>query len=209
MPTGPSGKPRLLRGINLGNALDAPTEGQWGVVLDESDFSRVSKEGFDHVRLPVRFAAHAKADPPYAIDGEFFRRVDWAVAQALKNGLAVVVDLHYYDALTKDPESHRARFIGLWRQIAERYRDAPAAVCFELLNEPHDQLTAVEWNSILAETFRVVRASNPSERSSSRGWIGRRPRVSATPSRSPTTQTWSRAFTCTSPFCSPIKAPPG
>jgi endoglucanase len=161
LPTGPSGKPRLLRGINLGNALDAPTEGQWGVVLDESDFSRVSKEGFDHVRLPVRFAAHAKADPPYAIDAEFFRRVDWAVAQALKNGLAVVVDLHYYDALTKDPESHRARFLGLWRQIAERYRDAPPAVCFELLNEPHDHLTAGEWNSILAETFRVVRASNP------------------------------------------------
>jgi endoglucanase len=161
MPPGPPGKPRLLRGINLGNALDAPNEGEWGVVLEESDFSRVKAAGFDHVRLPVRFAGHAKNDPPYTIDDEFFRRVDWAVAEALRNGLAVVVDLHYYDALVKDPEAHRARFVELWRQIAERYREAPQGVCFELLNEPHDGLTADKWNSILAESFRVVRATNP------------------------------------------------
>jgi endoglucanase len=161
MPAGPPGKPRLLRGINLGNALEAPTEGEWGVVLDASDFSRVSKEGFDHVRLPVRFAGHAKSDPPYTIDADFFRRVDWAIIQALTNGLAIVIDLHNYDALMKDPEAHRARFVALWRQIAERYSGAPQAVCFELLNEPHENLTAGRWNSIVAETFRVVRATNP------------------------------------------------
>ena len=161
LPSGPAGKPRLAHGINLGDALEAPHEGDWGVVLNESDFSRVKKEGFDHVRLPVRFAGHAKSAPPYTIDDDFFRRVDWAVGQALAQGLAVVVDLHNYDELMNDPEAHRARFVGLWRQIAERYRSAPPAVCFELLNEPHGGLTAAKWNAMVDETLRVVRRTNP------------------------------------------------
>jgi endoglucanase len=147
--------------MNLGNALEAPHEGDWGVVLQESDFPRVHAAGFDHVRVPVRFNAHAGTDPPYAIDATFFARVDWAVEQALANGMAVVVDLHNYDEIMKEPEAHRARFVALWRQIAEHYRSSPDAVCFELLNEPHDKLTADEWNAILAEALQAVRASNP------------------------------------------------
>src|SRR5258708_5592969 len=60
---GPSGKPRLRRGMNLGNALDAPNEGAWGVVLGASDFVAARQAGFDHVRLPVRFSAHAASSP--------------------------------------------------------------------------------------------------------------------------------------------------
>jgi endoglucanase len=160
-PTGPPGKPRLARGVNLGNALDAPSEGEWGVTLGEADFPRVRAAGFDHVRLPVRFSAHAAADPPYAIDPAFFARVDWAVAQALANDLAVIVDLHHYEELMKDPDAHAARFVALWRQIAARYRAAPPAVCFELLNEPHDRLTAEKWNVLAEAALHVVRATNP------------------------------------------------
>jgi endoglucanase len=160
--SGSSEKPRLQKGINLGDALEAPSEGEWGVVLDEANFSRASSKGFDHVRLPVRFSGHAKSEPPYTIDDDFFRRVDWAVTEALSHGLAIVIDQHNYDALMDNPEAHRGRFVALWRQIAERYRDAPRAVCFELLNEPHGNLTAQEWNSILKETLGVVRKTNPS-----------------------------------------------
>ncbi len=158
---GSSGKPKLLRGMNLGDALDAPKEGDWGVVLDEADFPRLHAAGFDHVRLPVRFSAHASMEPPYAIDDTFFRRVDWAIAHALASDLAIVVDMHHYEELTADPDAHAARFVGLWKQIAERYRDASEAVCFELLNEPHDKLTADKWNALSASALRVVRATNP------------------------------------------------
>ncbi len=160
-PATPLDEPKLARGINLGNALDAPSEGAWGVVLAEGDFSRIRDAGFDHVRLPVRFSAHASASPPYSIDDDFFRRVDWAIAHALANGLAIVVDMHHYEELTSDPDLHADRFVGLWKQIAERYRAAPEAVGFELLNEPHDKLTADKWNALLARTLGVVRATNP------------------------------------------------
>src|SRR3712207_5003553 len=76
---------RLGRGINLGNALEAPNEGEWGVTLKADYFKRIKEAGFDTVRLPVKWSAHAAAAPPYAIDERFAERVDWAVDQALQN----------------------------------------------------------------------------------------------------------------------------
>lgn len=151
----------LRRGINLGNALDAPNEGEWGVVLAASDFVAVKQAGFDHVRLPVRFSAHAAPSPPYAIQSEFLARVDWAIDQAIENGLSVVLDLHHYRELMDAPEDHRARFVGLWRQIAEHERTRPPNVAFELCNEPTGNLTASEWNGIMEEALAMVRSSNP------------------------------------------------
>src|SRR6185312_17387907 len=80
----PPAGPRLRKGINAGNALDAPTEGAWGPKLDEAYFDHIAAAGFDHVRLPVRFSAHAAAAAPFTIDPTFFARVDWAVAEAQK-----------------------------------------------------------------------------------------------------------------------------
>jgi endoglucanase len=109
----------------------------------------------------VRFNGHADLAPPYTISASFFSRVDWAVGQALKNNLAIIIDLHNYDDLMTDPEAHRARFVALWQQIAQHYQGTPDAVAFELLNEPHGSLTASTWNSILIDALRAVRATNP------------------------------------------------
>lgn len=147
--------------MNLGNALDAPTEGAWGVVLEPPFFEAIAAAGFDHVRIPVRFSAHAAADAPFTIDETFFRRVDWALDQAERRGLAAIVDLHHYEELMKDPDAHAARFVGLWRQIAARYRSRPGSVVYELLNEPTDKLGADRWNGLLAEAIRAVRAVDP------------------------------------------------
>lgn len=149
------------RGINLGNALEAPREGDWGVKLEEDYFRAIAEAGFDCIRLPVRWSAHAEQTAPYAIDPQFFARVDWAVEQALSRGLSVVMNVHHYAEMDERPDEHRERFLALWRQIAEHYRDRPAKLAFELLNEPHDKLTAAKWNATLAEALGVVRVSNP------------------------------------------------
>src|SRR5262249_17539398 len=70
---------KLGRGINLGNALEAPKEGDWGVTLKAEYFRAIKAAGFDTVRLPVNWAAHAGAEAPYTIDPAFAARVDWAV----------------------------------------------------------------------------------------------------------------------------------
>lgn len=150
----------LGRGINLGNALDAPTEGDWGVTLEADYFKRIADAGFKTVRLPVRWSAHAKADAPYTIDPPFFRRVDWALDRAAANGLNVVLNVHHYDEMNKEPKAHLPRLVGLWEQIAARYKDRPASVAFELFNEPNGAFDAT-WNDALAPLLKAVRATNP------------------------------------------------
>ncbi|MGQ9559531.1 MAG: glycoside hydrolase family 5 protein [Candidatus Oleimicrobiaceae bacterium] len=151
----------LARGVNLGNALDAPNEGEWGVVLEERYFQLIKEAGFTAVRIPIRWSAHAATKAPYLIDGSFLNRVDWAVEQALQQGLAVVINIHHYEEMMSEPAEHRERFLALWRQIADHYRFSPPELFFELLNEPCDKLTPELWNTILAEAVNVVRASNP------------------------------------------------
>src|SRR5262245_19527685 len=114
---------KLGRGINLGNALEAPEEGAWGVTLKADYFREIKKAGFDTVRLPVNWPAHAKADAPYTIDPKFAERVDWAIDQALTHQLNIVVNVHHYRALDADPDPHVPRLVGLWEQIAVRYKN--------------------------------------------------------------------------------------
>ena len=115
--------PGFMRGINLGNALDAPKEGAWGVTLEPGHFALAKAAGLDHVRLPVRFSAHAAAEAPFTVEPELFARVDWALAQAAAHGLSIIVDLHHYEELMKQPNENADRLVGIWKQIAERYKD--------------------------------------------------------------------------------------
>jgi endoglucanase len=148
-------------GINLGNALEAPREGDWGVVLKPEYFRAIKEAGFSNVRLPVRWSAHASYQPPYTIDPQFMARVDWAIEQARANGLEVVMDMHHFEDLENNPEGSKQRFLGMWKQIAEHYKDQPNDLAFELYNEPSKNITADKWNELSAQALEVVRASNP------------------------------------------------
>jgi endoglucanase len=151
----------LRRGINFGDAMDAPNEGDWGPVLSASDFKVVRDAGFDHVRVPMRFSAHVDTRPPYRVQSRFFARVDWVIDQALSNDLSVIIDLHHFVELMKAPHAYAERLVSIWKQIATRYRGLPPAVVFEILNEPTDNMTAEIWNPILARVIAEIRAIDP------------------------------------------------
>jgi endoglucanase len=151
--------PELAHGINFGNSLEAPTEGEWGMVLEERFFDLVKAVGFSTVRLPVRWSAHALPAAPFTIDPDFLARIDWAIRCATERGLFLVLDLHHYEELMKDTASHRARFLGLWEHVAEHYASMPSSVLFELCNEPFD-IPPDAWNEILGEAIAVVRRTN-------------------------------------------------
>ncbi|MCI0641105.1 MAG: hypothetical protein L0Y72_10555 [Gemmataceae bacterium] len=68
---------KLGRDINLGNALEAPKEGAWGVTLQAEYFKVIKAAGFATVGLPARWSSHAQKSAPFAIDEDFFHRVDW------------------------------------------------------------------------------------------------------------------------------------
>ena len=151
---------RLGRGISFGNALDAAGDGP-KFRLRERYFDDVADAGFSTVRLPVRWPAHAGRSPPYGISPAFFGRVDWAVSQALRRDLNVVVNVRHYHELNGAPHGHRARFVALWAQIAAHYASWPQRLCFELLNEPRDAMTPQAWNDLLPAALAAVRGHDP------------------------------------------------
>jgi endoglucanase len=146
--------------VNLGNALDALPGGPQ-FELAERHLDLVREAGFDTVRLPVRWSAHAADDPPYRLEPAFAAEADRFVDAALERGLTVVVDVHHYAEVLDDPAGHAPRLVALWRQLAARYADRPPGLCFELLNEPHRNLTAPRWNRLLREALAAVREASP------------------------------------------------
>jgi endoglucanase len=154
---------RLLgRGVNLGNILEAPQEGAWGLSLKAEYFSLIKHAGFDAVRIPIRWSAHAKMQAPYAVDEPFFKRVDWALEQAKSSGLRVVINVHHYDEMFHDPDKHLPRLTALWKQIAERYQQIPPETLFyEVLNEPHDALSDERWDRMLPDLLKAIRELDP------------------------------------------------
>jgi endoglucanase len=150
----------LRRGINLGNALEAPCEGVWGVTLRKEYFTAIKKAGFSSIRVPICWSAHASVEAPYSVDPAFWKRVDWVVAQAKARHLHAILDFQNYKELIEDPAGHEERFLGIWRQIAEHYQYEPPTILFELLNEPYGNLDAATWNRILARALAVVRPTN-------------------------------------------------
>jgi|UniRef100_A0A7C3WNE8 endoglucanase len=150
----------IRRGVNL-TGLEAPFEGSWGVYVKDEYFDLVKKAGFDHVRIPIRWNGHAGYEPPYTIRDYIFNRVDQVIDLAFKNKLYVIINIHNYDEIMQNPEKHKDRFLALWDQIAEHYKNYPDTLWFELLNEPNTNLTPQIWNEYLAEAIKIIRKTNP------------------------------------------------
>ena len=151
----------FMRGINLGNYLEAPPN-TWGtIVYTEQDFAAIRNEGFDHVRIPVGWHFYTGPAPAYTLSSAIFSKVDFLATNALKRGLGVIINLHNFEAFTTAPGANTNKFYAIWRQVAAHYASWPATVGFELLNEPRDAATTRVMNPIHAEAIRQIRLTNP------------------------------------------------
>ncbi len=151
----------LARTLNLGAVFEVGRGEQWGPDFAVEDVDAIADAGFTAIRIPARWSDWTDADPPYAMEDEFFGRIDEVVDRAIANELAVVIDVHHFDALNDDAAGERLRFLAMWRQISQHYVDMPNTVMFEILNEPHGELVGAEWNRLVADVVRLIRVSNP------------------------------------------------
>ena len=147
------------RGVNLGDYLEA--SGNWGVTVEAKEFAAMKREGFDHVRVPVGWQRYAGPGPEFKLSPEIFGKVDFAVTNALKNKLAVMINIHHFNELDKDPVAASEQFLAMWRQIAAHYRTFPLKLAFELDNEPHENATTELMNPIYARAIAEIRQTNP------------------------------------------------
>ncbi|HXT11744.1 MAG TPA: glycoside hydrolase family 5 protein [Candidatus Angelobacter sp.] len=151
----------FMRGANLGNYLETPKGQRWGVTVSADEFAIMKREGFDHVRVPVRWSDYTGPAPGFELSTQIFAHADFVVTNALAANLAVILNMHHFDAFTSDPDGQTEKFLAIWRQIAAHYAGFTNRLAFELLNEPHDAATPAKINPIFARTIAEIRRTNP------------------------------------------------
>jgi endoglucanase len=163
LPASADDIPALKRGLNLSSWLaNAPRQ-----PLYLRDFAQIRDAGFDHVRLPFNptyygYAFDRQTDYAGRVD---FRALDRALDMAAQYNLPVILDIHaggeFIDTLENNGWAE-ARFVELWRTIAERYKDrAASALVFELLNEPQYYKVETRWARLSARLVKTIRAVSP------------------------------------------------
>jgi len=105
---------QMGRGINLGNTLSAPVEGNWATVVYEQYFMDVADAGFSNVRIPMDFfgsrttgddispwSTNANTVGEYdgnvtdfVVSETYLDRVETVVNWSLGQGLYTVIDFH-------------------------------------------------------------------------------------------------------------------
>lgn len=154
---------KLGRGVNMGNMFEAPSEDAWGNPFRNDYFQRIATLGFDHVRIPVTWDMPARAlqTPPFTLEPGFLQRIKQVVDLARDAGLMVIVNMHHHERLFEAPEESKARFLSQWYQISDHFKEYDHNLLFEVLNEPHGNLTAEKWNRFFKEALDVIREKNP------------------------------------------------
>jgi endoglucanase len=150
---------RLGRGVNI-LGYDPIWISFKDARFKEKHFKLIREAGFQSVRINLHALERMDAAHGYKLDEAWLRTLDWAVKNALANGLMVILDLHNYNDVAQDPAAFKPRVLAFWNQIADRFKDAPDFVLFEVLNEPNGKLTPALWKEWLTEALAVIRRSN-------------------------------------------------
>lgn len=163
--TGPASNPAppspVKACVNMGGALEAPREGEWGYTIRNSDFHLIRSLGFDTVRIPIKWSYHTRKGPDFKIDEIFFRRIDEVVSQAVEADLQVIINVHHYEEINEDAEAEYPKLKAMWQQISARYENWSDAVIYEFLNEPHTSVTPRRIDAINRDLLAMVRQTQP------------------------------------------------
>ena len=157
----------IIAGWNLGNSLDSYSrsissssgtsayETAWGnPVTTQAMIDSVKAQGFNAVRIPVTWSQHI--DSSGNVNTKWMNRVKTVVNYCYNSGLYVILNVHhdtgvkggdkvswiFADSTTYN--NTKTKFAGLWRNIANEFKDYGERLLFEGYNEMMD--TNSNWN---------------------------------------------------------------
>lgn len=151
----------VQRCMNLSGALEGPSEGVWGYTVRMSDIDRIADAGFDTIRLPVRWSAHADHRRPYELDSDMLARTDEIIDHALAKGMKVILNVHHYHHIHHNPSRHERRLEGIWKQLVAHYAAYPDTLIFEVLNEPNTKMTVKRTDALNKRIVALIRKTQP------------------------------------------------
>jgi endoglucanase len=149
---------QMQRGVNI-IGYDPMWKNFEKARFKEKHFKLIREGGFQTVRINLHAFSHM--DSRGQLKPNWLKTLDWAVKGALENNLNVILDLHNFTDIAKDPAAYKTRFLAFWKQIAPRFKDASPNLMFEILNEPNTALTPALWNTYLREALTIIRETNP------------------------------------------------
>ncbi|SHH71374.1 carbohydrate-binding protein [Massilia sp. CF038] len=140
------------------------------------DFDLIKSLGMNVVRVPFHFSLVEDETRPYTLRADAWKHLDFAINEAEKRGMYVILDLHgavggqagaaeQHDGCVGAAQmwtnnSYRDRTKWLWDMVASRYRGRTAVAAYDLLNEPWGT-DAGTMAAFAYELFNVVRAKDP------------------------------------------------
>jgi hypothetical protein len=140
------------------------------------DFDLMKGLGMNVVRIPFLYSLVENEYAPYTLRSDAWQYLDWAVNEAEKRGMYVILDLHgAVGGQAAASEQHDGcigaaqmwtnntywdRTKWLWDNIAQHYRGRTAIAAYDLLNEPWGTDATTLANRSY-ELFNTVRAADP------------------------------------------------
>jgi hypothetical protein len=153
-------------GWNLGNTLDANDgtktwkttaehETYWGQPVTKPELLKMMKEaGFGAIRVPVTW--YQEMDKDGKVNAAWMKRVKEVVDYVIDNGMYCLLNVHHdtgadggtfkswIKASGANYAQNKEKYEGLWKQIAETFKDYDQHLLFEAYNEMLDEKNT--WN---------------------------------------------------------------
>ncbi len=162
------------KGVNLGGWISQyyrRDEEYFNTFITEEDIEEIAALGFDHVRVPVDY--NVLEDEEGNVLEAGFKHLEDCRRWCADRGLKMLIDLHECYGYSFDPlkdmdrrtffydEALQARFLNLWREIAEHFKDHVDQVAFEPLNEIVLYDVAEAWNDLAGRYIELMRSIIP------------------------------------------------
>jgi len=118
--------------------------------ITREDIRFIKQSGFNSIRVPFSYRLFVSDATAPRLEGPGYELLDRVVDWCRGEGLYVILDMHAapggqtgdniddsfgYPFLFESSESQELT-VGIWRKIAARYRNEPAVIGYDLLNEP-------------------------------------------------------------------------
>ena len=116
--------------------------GQWpGAGWNSTTYQKLASVGFNSVRLYIDARNSTFENPGDVKPG--FSTIDNQIALAKENNMTIILNVHFTPGSSGISDrnffiytDYQERLANFWRTIAERYKDEPTIVGFDLINEP-------------------------------------------------------------------------
>ena len=176
-------------GINIGNILSAPYEGNWAAPLTEDYIDNIARLRFKHVRIPIRFdnqttplnavnysnssGQYIGSSANYNVNVSYLNRIEEILDWCLERNLIAIIDVHgdhwFWESFDPTSTHYKEgndrlaaidRFKAIWRDIAVRFQNKSENVLFEIMNEPFFSMSAQEVINVNTQILNIIRQTN-------------------------------------------------